>query len=668
MRKPIRGRGRPNVAGIFHGRPAVGTAILVLAAGVIAFACSSGAGSRPSPSPAVASLIATAPAATATPSPRPLAAQIGVRGNLPMNDAIGLAASYGRTAGRAATAKPFAGEPDVGTTRDFTVVRLSGSALQGNAPPVVATVSATLLAKSPHAYFYEDAGLTVEPAAVQQAADKFEATVWPLVTAVFGEPLTPGVDGDPRIIVLQADLGGGTGGYYSGDDAYLKAVRPLSNEAEMVYMDRALKAGGESFNVVLAHEFQHLIHAKNDAGEEAWVNEGLSENASGLVGGAVSSTNSFAAQPQTQLDDWEGGSLAHYGAGAAFFRYLASRFGGDASLGAIAREPGHGEAGVDQFLASTGDPARFRDVFADWVAANVLNREAGPYGNPGQPLKLTIKHDLAVGSPVEGQAHQFGTDYYSVKGIDAGDFVLRFAGKPQVALLPAEPPAGGVVLWGNAEDGIDTTLTRDVDLTGTATPALTFKTWYDIERWYDWGYVSVSTDGGMTWQALPGDQTSTNDPARAAFGPGYTGESGGGETAAWVDERVSLAPYAGKKILLRFEYVTDGSTHGNGWAIDDVAIEGTSFHDATLTDPAWRSNGWVRIDGPLPQTYVVRLIEKLAAGDVRVLDVPLDGSQQGELRFSGAGVDEATVAIAGSTEGTNEGAPYTVELRSASTP
>ena len=53
------------------------------------------------------------------------------------------------------------------------------------------------------------------PPTSQAAADQFEASVWPKVTAAFGEPLTPGVDGDPRIIVLQSDLGGGVGGYFS---------------------------------------------------------------------------------------------------------------------------------------------------------------------------------------------------------------------------------------------------------------------------------------------------------------------------------------------------------------------------------------------------------------------------------------------------------------------
>jgi len=665
-RKPIHARDRAeSLNEERRGRPGIGAAVLLLAAALALFAAACSDSSKHSAAngtpPAITAT--AAPASSATPQPRELAAQIGVRGDLPVDDPIDLAARYGKTQGRAAASRPFTGEARVGDHRDFTVVRLSAQALEGKSPPLVSTVTATLLAKSEHAYFYEDDVLAADPASVEQAAEKFEASVWPTVTGVFGLPAIPGVDGDPRILVLQADLGGGAGGYFSGDDVYVKAVRPLSNEAEMVYMDRTLKPGGESFNVVLAHEFQHLIHQNDDATEESWVNEGLSEDASGLVGGAVSSVKSFEAHPETPLTDWETGSLAHYGAGAAFFRYLASRFGGDPSLGAIARAKHHGAAGVDEFLASIGQPLRFRDVFADWIAANVLNRAAGPYGNPGNPVKVQVQGELGVGAAADGEAHQFGTDYYALTGLDGGDYVLHVEGQPQVPVLPAPPPSGGVMLWGNAEDSIDTTLTREVDLSGATAPVLTFKTWYDIERWYDWGYVSVSTDGGATWQALPGDHTSTDDPVQAAYGPGYTGTSGAGADPSWVDERVTLARYAGQKILLRFEYVTDGGTHYPGWAITGVAIDAAGFHDPDLSDPGWTSSGWVRIDRPLPQTYVVRLIEERAGGDTAVLDVPLDQLQRGDLRFSADGVNAATLAVAGATEGTTLKAPYHVELR-----
>lgn len=645
-----------------RGRPARGAAVLLSAALTVFAAACSGSSKDAAVTTASPSITATVPAPTSAPAPRDLASQIGVRADLPADNPIDLAARYGRTQGRAPASRPFAGEPNVGDKRTFVVTRLSAAALEGSAPPTFVDVTATLMAKSANAYFYEDDALAADPAAVQQAADKFEATVWPTITGVFGLPPIPGVDGDPRIVVLQADLGGGAGGYVNGDDEYLKAVRPLSNEAEMVYMDRTLAPGGAAFNVVLAHEFQHLIHQNDDADEESWVNEGLSEDASGLVGGAVSSVRSFEADPATPLTDWESGSAANYGAGAAFFRYLASRFGGNDSLGAIAREPGDGEAGVDQFLQSIGQPLRFRDVFADWIAANVLNRQAGPYGNPGNPVRINIQNELAAGAATDGQAQQFGTDYYALTNLSSGQYTVRFEGRPQSPVLPTQPP-GGVMLWGNAGDAIDTTLTRAVDLTDATDPVLTFKTWYDIEPWYDWGYVSVSTDGGAIWQALPGDRTTADDPVQAAYGPGYTGKSGGGTEPVWVDERVSLAPFAGKKVLLRFEYVTDGGTHGPGWAVAGVAIDAIGFRDAALNDPGWTSAGWVRIDRDLAQTYTVRLIEEKAGGDVAVVDVPLDAQARGVLTFSMDGVNAVTLAVAGSTEGTTVTAPYNVELR-----
>jgi hypothetical protein len=607
--------------------------------------------------------VATAPSATPRAQPTPLAAQIGVRGTLPPNDPSDIAVRYGKTAGRVAATKPFAGEPAVGSQRDFFVTHITASALSGKTPPETVTITATLLAKTAHAYFYEDVALQADPAAVQQAADLFESSVWPTITAVFGEPASPGIDGDPRIIVLQADLGGAAGGYFSGDDVYLRALRPYSNEAEMVYMDRTLRPGGATFNVVLAHEFQHLIHDRNDPDEESWVNEGLSEDASGLVGGALSSVKSFESRPETQLNNWEQGGQAHYGAGASFFRYLASRFGGDPSLGAIARQLGDGQQGIDAFLQSIGQALRFRDVFADWIAANILNREAGPYGNPGHPLTMHVPNDLALGAePVDGNAPQFGADYYNLSGLDAAnDYILHFEGQARVPVLPTAPlPGATSMLWGNAQDDVDTTLTREVDLTGRTAPALTFRTWFDIESYYDWGYVSVSTDGGATWTALPGSRTIAADPVRVALGPGYTGKSGGGDAPSWLDERIDLSAYAGTKILLRFEYITDGGTHGPGWAVADVRITAAG---GDLPDASWQLSGWVDIDRELPQTYIVRVLEKKTGGDVAVLDVPLDDAQRGDLRFSAAGVESATLVVAGSTEGTDQLAPYTVSLR-----
>ena len=655
-RRRIRGRVDTSQIGRVQRRPLVGAALLLLPMlALTAIACD-GAKRQP-----VATASATSAATEAAPTPsRPveLSSLIDTRADLTRNDPIALAARYGRTQGRAPASIPFAGERKIGDARAFFVLNITGAS---GPPPVVSTVTASLLATTEHAYFYVDDALGVAAENVRLSADAFESETWPAVTGVFGAPPSPGVDGDPRIVVLLADLGS-VGGYHSSDDLYVLAVRPLSNEAEMVYIDSSNAAGSRSFDVVLAHELQHLIHEHNDGDEEAWVNEGLSITAEGLVGGAMLTVDAFEERPATQLNRWEfGGNLPHYGAGAAFFRYLADRIGGDADLGRIAKEVGDGPAGVDEFLASASAGLSFRDVFADWIAANVLNRADGPFGNPARPVDIVVERSLAAGEAAEAAANQFGADYYELSGVSAGEYVLRFDGEPQVDVLPISPDDGGAFFWSNRGDGINTTLTREIDVPDNPGQAVSFDSWYDIERYYDRGYVSVSTDGGASWRALPATSTITDDPVQLAYGPGFEGRSGDPVEPQWIEERGDLTEFRGKKILLRFEYVTDGGTHGEGWAIRNFAY--TDYDDiGPLPDDGWTADGWVRIDRALPQAYVVRVIGEREDSRPVVLDVKLDAQGDGVLRFSADGVRNLVVAVAGVTEGTVQRAPYTIEL------
>jgi hypothetical protein len=600
----------------------------------------------------------TATVATATPSrPIELSSLIDTRANLTRTDPIDLAARYGRTQGRAPVSIPSVGERKIGGTRAFFVLKIAGAS---GPPPEVSSVTASLVATTEHAYFYVDNALGAASEDVGQSANAFESETWPAVTSVFGAPPSPGVDGDPRIVVLLADLGG-VGGYHSSDDLYVRAVRPLSNEAEMVYIDSSNAAGSRSFDVVLAHELQHLIHERNDGDEEAWVNEGLSITAEGLVGGAMSTVDAFEERPQTQLTRWEvSGNLPHYGAGGAFFRYLADRLGGDAELGRIAKMDADGPAGVDEFLDAAGGGLSFRDVFADWIVANALNRADGPFGNPARPVDIVVERSLASGEAAEAAANQFGTDYYELSGVSGGEYVLRFDGEPQVDVLPISPDDGGAFFWSNRGDGINTTLTREIEVADFMGQSVSFDAWYDIERYYDRGYVSVSTDGGVSWRALPATSTITDDPVQIAYGPGFEGRSGGGVEPQWIRETVALEEFRGQTILLRFEYATDGGTHGEGWAIRNVVYHDYDFGRRLLD--GWTADGWVRIDRALPQAYIVRVIGERDDGTPVVLDVALDRQGHGVLRFSADGVRNLVVAVAGVTEGTVQRAPYTIEL------
>jgi bacillopeptidase F (M6 metalloprotease family) len=118
---------------------------------------------------------------------------------------------------------------------------------------------------------------------------------------------------------------------------------------------------------------------------------------------------------------------------------------------------------------------------------------------------------------------------------------------------------------------------------------LTFNTWYDIQRGYDYGYVAVSTDGGPTWTAVEGDITTTYDPHGNNIGTyGITGKSGG-----WVSASFDLSAYAGQTVLVMLIYHTDGSVNHAGWAIDDIAIlEVGFFDDVEAGYDGWSRSRW----------------------------------------------------------------------------
>lgn len=144
------------------------------------------------------------------------------------------------------------------------------------------------------------------------------------------------------------------------------------------------------------------------------------------------------------------------------------------------------------------------------------------------------------------------------------------AARHPVALSGADGSREWYALQGDNRQA-NLTLTEPVAVAPGAD--LSFRTWYDTEKDFDFGYVQVSVDGGATWETI---DTVT-----------------GTDTAHWQDVRtVDLAAYEGRPILVRFRYVTDGSIQGRGWEVADVAIGAVAPPEA-----AWTATDWVLTDG-----------------------------------------------------------------------
>jgi hypothetical protein len=375
--------------------------------------------------------------------------------------------------------------------------------------------------------------------------------------------------------------------------------------------------------------------------------------------GRRNAVDAFLTNPDLQLNGWpvSGSTSAHYAAGYLFLRYLFQRLE-QQDARALVAEQQDGVAGVRAFLAGLNPAPDFESVFADWTVANLINdRSDERYGHSGLETRALPVKAIAPGEAGEGTVNQFGADYLELKDLRS-PLTIQFEGSPSVRVLPAEPQQGRAYWWSGRGDGVNPSLTREIDLRGVAKATLRFWTWFSTEEGWDYAYVSASTDGGRTWRALAGRQTSTTDPYSLAYGPGYTGVSGSGGPT-WVEEEIDLSPFAGQQAQVRFEYVTDDVANGPGWAIDSLQVPEIGFADDAEADvPGWQPRGFQRIDAPLPQRFIVQLIEFGAS--VKVQQVPLDASNRAQITVSGpeAGVSRAVIAISGATDGTSEQATY----------
>ena len=545
----------------------------------------------------------------------------------------------------------------IGSSRDFWVLQSD--------PPRAFQVSAVLRATSTHAQFWVQADTAIDRASLEQAAKDFEERVYPTVTGIMGEPRGRNGDLEPVIAILHLRLPG-VGGYFTASDQLPAALARISNERRMIYIDlRAGPPGSSAYIGVVAHEFQHLIHEERSPQADTWLNEGLSELLSEQAYGPSGFLNAFRSAPNTQLTAWSatGSNAVHYGAAHSFLRFLFQHYGGIEGVPKLLATGLSGVPAVEDYLRASGYGVGFDDVFADWLVANLLDQPAGqPYSNSGRDSsKVRAIRRLDGPGSGDGQLQQFGAEYFSVEPAD-GERVFRLRGASTTPLLPTSAPSGRAFWWSNRADSLDASLTRPLDLTSVASASLTFKLWYDIETSFDYAYVAVSSDGGATWQPLTGWRTTDQNPLGQAVGPGYSGTSGGRSTPVWLDEQIDLSAYAGRRILLRFEYITDEAVTANGFAIDDIAVPEVGFFDDAEGAGDWQAAGFRRVSEPLAQRYLAQIVTEGDSGvSIARVAVAADGSADIAIPAG----QRLTIILSAVTRDAYQPAPYRWELAPA---
>lgn len=221
----------------------------------------------------------------------------------------------------------------------------------------------------------------------------FDATIYPRVTAAYGEPWNPGIDDDAKITLLFTEMNNGVGGYFRFDDESSIARESRSNEREMLYMN-VLYADQYVTREFMAHELVHLIQYNQKTRvtgvrENVWLGELLAElgpRLAGLNDTRYTGTNledrvqEFIKDPNNSLTEWDN-TNADYSAVALFGHYLYSQYG-IAPLREALRSPFKGVDALNDGLAKAGVGVTTSQAFANWAIANVVNDcavEGGEY-------------------------------------------------------------------------------------------------------------------------------------------------------------------------------------------------------------------------------------------------------------------------------------------------
>ncbi|HPS42133.1 MAG TPA: immune inhibitor A, partial [Anaerolineaceae bacterium] len=380
----------------------------------------------------------------------------------------------------------------------------------------------------------------------------------------------------------------------------------------------------------------------------------------------------FTDDTDIQLNDWSTDpdeNSAHYGASFLYVTYLLDRFG-EHTTRQIVADAENGFESIDRaFTANnlvdplTGEPVTADEFFRDWTIANYLvdnslydgrytyTNYSGVYA-----ANTTDTESICDGTVRNRSVHQYGTDYIELD-CPTDHVTFEFNDPEAVQMLPIDNYAGSFA-WSNRADSSDTSMQREFDFTDVIGPIeMTYQAWYDLEEDYDFVYLLATIDG-QHWQMVNMPSCTSRNLNGNNYGCGYNSSSGG-----WITESVDLSGFAGQKVTLSFEYITDEAVAGEGLVLDNIKVAAIDYlSDFEQDNGGWELQGFVNITNAIPQTYLVSVfstngsapMQKFEVKDGEGLNLKLDALPAGERYI---------IAISGTARYTRQEAQYQYNVR-----
>jgi len=178
-------------------------------------------------------------------------------------------------------------------------------------------------------------------------------------------------------------------------------------------------------------------------------------------------------------------------------------------------------------------------------------------------------------------------DQSVTKSNNPGIVKVNLPQKDVKGFMPADN-GGENYYYSQKGDDLHTTLeTPEFDLTNATSAQFNALQWFEVETDYDYVYVNaVTSDGKSVELDIIGDE-NTADGMETTNGQ-------------WIEKSYDLSPFAGQKVKLVFEYVTDGGLAPNGFALDNLSVTADGkeiFTDNAEAAPKVTMDGFIVTNG-----------------------------------------------------------------------
>ena len=275
----------------------------------------------------------------------------------------------------------------------------------------------------------------------------------------------------------------------------------------------------------------------------------------------------------------------------------------DGAVGVMAHEFGHDLGLPDEYdtqYSGAGEPVSYWSIMASgsWAGdiPGTMPTGFSPYMKEMLQSSAVVDNEGTKGNWLSGSEvdvediDQKGTEVLLDEAVTKGtNNDVAKINLPQKETVINEPASGEYQYFSGSADDLNNSLSTSVDLTNATSAEFNFKTWYDIEK--DWDYAYVTVNG----EPIASDITTNENPYDSNLGNGITGSSDG-----WIDASFDLSAYAGQEVEVAIEYVTDGAVSNPGLYADDLSVvvdgEEVLFDDAE-GDAKFKLNGFTKDDG-----------------------------------------------------------------------